>query len=101
MRYRVLGLLILVATTISGCTGVPKGLVPVSDFDASRYMGKWYEIARLDHSFERGLSQVTAEYTMRDDGGVKVINRGYSIKNEKFSGTSSCHCSGSQFSVCQ
>ena len=45
-------------------------------------MGKWYEIARLDHSFERGLSQVTANYSPRDDGGVKVINKGYSVKDK-------------------
>jgi len=43
-------------------------------------MGKWYEIARLDHSFERGLTQVTADYTLQDDGGVRVLNRGYSEK---------------------
>ena len=49
----------------------------------SRYLGKWYEIARLDHSFERGLSQVSAEYTLRDDGGINVVNRGFSVeKNE-------------------
>ena len=47
-------------------------------------MGKWYEIARLDHSFERGLQQVTAEYTRRDDTGIRVINRGYSIKEQRW-----------------
>ena len=50
---------------------------PVSDFELDRYLGTWYEIARLDHSFERGLSRVTAEYSLRDDGGVRVVNRGY------------------------
>jgi apolipoprotein D and lipocalin family protein len=45
-------------------------------------MGKWYEIARLDHSFERGLTQVTANYTLQDDGGVRVLNRGYSEKEK-------------------
>lgn len=46
-------------------------------------MGEWYEIARLDHSFERGLSQISADYSQRDDGGVRVINRGYdSTDNE-------------------
>ena len=45
--------------------------------------GKWYEIARLDHSFERGLERITANYSLREDGGVSVINRGYSVeKNE-------------------
>lgn len=52
----------------------------MQNFELQRYLGKWYEIARLDHSFERGLSQVTAEYSMREDGGVKVVNRGYSAE---------------------
>lgn len=59
------------------CTGVPKGLKPVTGFEADRYLGKWYEIARLDHSFERGLSRVTAEYSKDDGGGIVVVNQGY------------------------
>lgn len=62
---------------ISSCTGLPDNVKPVEEFELSRYLGKWYEIARLDHSFERGLNQVSAEYSMLDDGGVKVVNRGY------------------------
>jgi apolipoprotein D and lipocalin family protein len=50
----------------------------VKEFEIKRYLGKWYEIARLDHSFERGLEKVTAEYTLREGGGVAVKNRGYS-----------------------
>lgn len=69
---------------LAGCLGMPEGVEPVDDFDLERYLGKWYEIARLDHSFERGLQQVTAEYSLRDDGGVKVLNRGYSIKAGKW-----------------
>jgi len=67
------------ALTVFGaaCTGVPDGLEPVAGFQLDRYLGTWYEIARLDHRFERGLSNVTASYTLRDDGGVSVINRGY------------------------
>jgi len=57
---------------------VPQNVTPVQGFELERYLGKWYEIARLDHSFERGLERVTAEYSMRVDGGVRVINRGYS-----------------------
>ena len=75
-------LLSLLSFSLIGCTGMPEGVVPVKHFDASRYLGKWYEIARLDHSFERGLSHVTAEYELRSDGGIKVINRGFSaVKN--------------------
>ncbi len=57
---------------------MPESVKPVSGFELSNYLGKWYEVARLDHSFERGLSQVTADYSMRNDGGVSVLNRGYS-----------------------
>lgn len=69
---------------ISGCLGKPDNVTPVDDFDLNQYLGKWYEIARLDHSFERGLSKVTAEYSMREDGGVKVINRGFSAKDNEW-----------------
>ncbi|MGA1868922.1 MAG: lipocalin family protein [bacterium] len=78
----VIALLILLF--ISGCLGLPKGVYPVQEFDLAQYLGKWYEIARLDHSFERGLERVTAEYSMRDDGGVRVINRGFSIAKNKW-----------------
>jgi len=80
MKCKALGFLILVAITISGCTGVPKGLEPVSGFDGDRYLGKWYEIARLDHSFERNLSNVSAMYTAIEKGEIAVLNRGYNEK---------------------
>jgi apolipoprotein D and lipocalin family protein len=68
---------------LSACAMAPKGVEPISGFELDRYLGKWYEIARLDHSFERGLNRVTADYSLRDDGGLKVINRGYNPdKNE-------------------
>jgi len=65
---------------LAACTGMPEGVRPVTGFELERYLGKWYEIARLDHSFERGLSRVTAEYSMRDDGGVRVVNRGFAAE---------------------
>jgi apolipoprotein D and lipocalin family protein len=68
----------------SGCVGLPENIVPVDDFHVERYLGKWYEIARLDHSFERGLTSVTAEYSLRPDGGIRVDNRGYSAKEGKW-----------------
>jgi apolipoprotein D and lipocalin family protein len=61
----------------AGCTGLPQGVTPVSDFDVNRYLGAWYEIARLDHGFERGLESVTARYSLREDGGLRVVNRGF------------------------
>ena len=49
----------------------------VKELDLERYMGTWYEIARFDHSFERGLVGVTASYELRPDGKITVINAGY------------------------
>lgn len=65
------------AFSLFGCTGIPAGLDPVTGFESARYLGKWYEIARLDHSFERGLERVSAEYAVRPEGGLTVVNRGY------------------------
>jgi len=77
--------LLLLTIFLSGCSAsVPDGIKPVSDFEVNRYLGKWYEIARLDHSFERGLSNITAEYSLREDGNLRVLNRGYNIKKKKW-----------------
>jgi apolipoprotein D and lipocalin family protein len=65
-----------------GCLGYPNSVAPVENFDINRYLGKWYEIARLDHPFERGLEQVSAEYILNKDGGIRVINRGFSEKTQ-------------------
>lgn len=75
---------IAVALTLVACKSPtpPKDVKPVSDFNASRYLGKWYEIARLENRFEKGMEQVTATYGLRSDGGITVLNRGYDpIKN--------------------
>jgi len=69
---------------VSGCTGIPKGIEPVENFNQQEYLGRWYEIARLDHRFERGLSHVTAEYTLGDGGGIVVSNKGFSIANDRW-----------------
>lgn len=65
---------------LSACTGRPEGVVPVQDFDINRYLGTWYEIMRLDHSFERGLTNVSATYTIQEGGEVGVLNRGFDIE---------------------
>lgn len=63
---------------LTGCAvNPPEGVRPVEGFDVSRYLGTWHEIARLDHRFERGLVAVTATYERRDDGTLKVVNRGF------------------------
>ena len=78
MRY----LWIAVCYFLSGCLAVPDGIEPVDNFELNRYLGDWYEIARLDHSFERGLEAVKAEYSLRDDGGIRVINSGRDSKSQ-------------------
>ena len=80
MTYKLLLTIFLLSTALLGCTSVPKGLEPVSEFDGGRYMGKWYEVARLDHSFERNLSNVSAMYTAEESGEITVLNRGYNEK---------------------
>ncbi len=70
--------ILLSCLLLSACLGSPEGVNAINGFDKQRYLGRWYEVARLDHSFERGLSNVTADYSLREDGGVRVINRGYS-----------------------
>lgn len=72
-----LAILALLSLFISACTGLPAKVEPVGDFDAKRYLGRWYEVARLDHPFERGLTNVTAEYSLREDGGLRIVNQGY------------------------
>ena len=73
-RWLSAGLLsagLLSVTLLAGCfTGVPQGAVPVKPFDLQRYLGTWYEIARLDHVFERGLTDVNATYALKDDGSA-------------------------------
>jgi apolipoprotein D and lipocalin family protein len=69
---------ILLLGILAACTGRPEGIEPVRGFDIERYTGTWYEIMRLDHSFERGLTNVTATYTLEDNGKVGVVNRGFS-----------------------
>ena len=75
-------LMVVLAMLLSGCLGMPKTVQPVENFELNRYLGTWYEIARLDHSFERGLTRIQAEYSLRDDGGVRVLNKGYSVEKQ-------------------
>ena len=65
---------------LASCTSLPEDIEPVTGFESDRYLGTWYEIARLDHSFERGLTNVRAEYSRKDDGSIKVINRGFNTE---------------------
>lgn len=66
---------------IAGCTSMPKGINAINAFEINRYLGHWYEIARLDNRFERGLDHISATYTLREDGGVSVANQGRNIES--------------------
>lgn len=81
MRYVVA---IVLPLLLLSCVSVPKGIQPVQNFSVEQYLGTWYEIARLDHRFEEGLSNVTAEYSLRDDGGLTVKNMGYSARDDRW-----------------
>lgn len=65
---------------VSACTSPPKGIEPINNFRANDYLGTWYEIMRLDHYFERDLSNVTAYYSLRDDNNINVLNKGFNEK---------------------
>jgi len=71
-------------TLFSGCTSIPKGASAVTGLDKSRYLGKWYEIARFDFTFERNLNNTTAEYSVRDDGFISVLNKGYNYRKNRW-----------------
>src|SRR5690606_890485 len=74
-------LMAMALLALGGCSyAPPKGVAVVTPFELERYLGHWYEIARLDHAFERGLSNVNATYRQRAAGSVEVINRGYGDK---------------------
>jgi apolipoprotein D and lipocalin family protein len=79
MRQFLFALVLL----LSACMGVPNNVKVVDNINAISYLGTWYEIARLDQSFERGLEKISATYSLKDDGGIKVLNRGFNVaKNE-------------------
>ena len=75
---------LLLGLLLTACTGLPEGVESVERVEPERYLGTWYEIARLDHSFERGLSDVTATYSNREDGGIRVLNRGYNVADAEW-----------------
>lgn len=75
----------LSSIALLGCqTKIPQGIEPVMNFQANKYLGKWYEIARINNKFEKNMTQVTADYSLRDDGGIKVVNRGFNTVSQKW-----------------
>jgi apolipoprotein D and lipocalin family protein len=74
-----------IALALYSCgSKIPKKAVAVTNFDKAKYLGKWYEIARLDYKWERDLDNVTAEYSLNDNGTIKVDNKGYNVKKDKW-----------------
>jgi apolipoprotein D and lipocalin family protein len=69
---------------LASCTGLPDNVEPVSQFDTEQYLGTWYEIARLDHSFERNLERVTATYGLNEDGSISVLNKGFNTEKDEW-----------------
>lgn len=69
---------------LNSCTSIPEKAVPVSGFELNRYLGTWYEVARLDSRFEKDLNNVTATYSLKTDGHVKVLNQGYNDREKQW-----------------
>lgn len=86
-KILVLGSLTLLSASLlvmNSCNSLPKGLKTIQDFDKNKYLGSWYEIARLDFVFEKNLNNTTAEYSLNEDGSIKVVNRGYNFIKNKY-----------------
>lgn len=74
-----------IAAVLYSCgSTIPDKAVAVTNFDKAKYLGKWYEIARLDYKWEKDLNNVTAEYSLNDNGTIKVDNKGYDVKKDKW-----------------
>lgn len=74
-HFLISGIVSSIAAALTGCA-TTSNIAAVKEFEPERYMGTWYEIARLPHYFERDLDEVTAEYTLKPDGTIKVVNSG-------------------------
>jgi apolipoprotein D and lipocalin family protein len=77
-------IILFMLALFTSCSSVPKGVTAVTPFDKERYLGKWYEIARFDFRFERGLNNTTAEYSLNSNGTIKVVNRGYDYEKNRW-----------------
>lgn len=87
MKINKLIYLLVLNITLLGvysCATIPNGAVAVQPFDKEKYLGTWYEIARIDFKFEKDLNNTTATYSLNDNGTIKVNNKGYNTKKEKW-----------------
>ncbi len=78
-------LMSIIMTGFYSCASIPDGAVAVKPFDKGKYLGKWYEIARLDFKYEKDLNNTTAEYSFNENGTIRVNNQGYNTKKGKWS----------------
>ncbi len=83
-KFTLLTLIVIILTGFNSCATLPKGAVPIDTFDKERYLGTWYEIARLDFKYEENLNNTTAEYSLNKNGTLKVDNKGYHTKEEQW-----------------
>lgn len=70
--------------SLFSCRSIPEGVSAVPHFQKNRYLGKWYEIARIDFKFEKNLNNTTATYGLRPDGKLSVLNQGYNYVKKKW-----------------
>jgi apolipoprotein D and lipocalin family protein len=80
----VIAVVAAVTVSLSSCVSIPRGAKAVHPFDKDKYLGIWYEIARMDFRFEKGLERVTATYSLIDKETIRVDNKGYSVKDKKW-----------------
>lgn len=80
-----LALILVGALTMSACAKIPKEAVAVKNFEKEKYLGTWYEIARMDFRFEKNLNNTTANYSVNEDGTIKVLNKGYNYVKKEWS----------------
>ncbi|MGL5583624.1 MAG: lipocalin family protein [Cetobacterium sp.] len=80
--YLKITLILLSSTLLLSCSSSPK-VEKNFDFSVEKYLGKWYEIKRFNHGFEKGLKEVTANYALEKNGKISVINRGIDSKNKE------------------
>jgi apolipoprotein D and lipocalin family protein len=86
MKKLLLPLALALGLLVTGCEEKkPQKVIPVENFKLNEYLGTWYEIVRLEHRFEKGMEAISATYSMREDGGVKVLNKGYKTKEKEWS----------------
>lgn len=87
MKTLFLSFILTLTFLLTGCKTYekPQNVTPVNDFKLTEYLGTWYEVARLEHRFEKGMEAITATYSMREDGGVKVLNKGYKTQEKEWS----------------